>query len=139
MINVNFFHRLWFKKTLATAYYFRNRYSTKTLHGRTPYEMWHKKPRFFQFLCVWMRCIRGRLPSQKMAPGSWAGTLVKHNSDKNEWRIFDWKNTVFVKQNVIFNELNLIYKTKNISMKIFDLSKMNLLMRLIHLTNQWKW
>lgn len=56
---------------------------------------------------------------------SWTGTFVKYNPNKNQWRIFNGRNTVFVKRNVIFSEPNLIYKNKSTdqhfdSMKIFD-------------------
>ena len=113
LIHANLPHRLW-PEAISAACYITNRLPTKTLQQKTPYEAWYGHKPDLSNLRVYgcdAYVVDYHAKSKgKMAPRSWAGTLVGYEA-KNQWRIFDGK-TVFVRRDVIFNESNLTYKTK---------------------------
>lgn len=113
LIHANLPHRLW-PEVISAACYITNRLPTKALDGKTLFEAWHgHKPNLsnLQVYSCDTYVVNYHAKSKgKMAPRSWAGTLVGYEA-KNQWRIFDGKK-VFVRRDVIFNESNLTYRSK---------------------------
>jgi hypothetical protein len=99
-------------EALAAACYITNRLPTKSLGGMTPYEAWYGEKPDLSGLKVY-GCDAYVVDYQakssgKMAPRSWAGTLVGYEG-KNQWRI--WNGTrVVVRRDVVFNEAKLTFK-----------------------------
>ena len=114
MIHANLPHRLW-PEVISAACYIKNRLPTKALDGKTPHEAWHgKKPDLSNlriYDCDAYVVDYDAKAKGKMAPRSWAGTLVGFEA-KNQWRIYDGKD-VYIRRDVIFNESNLTYKPKH--------------------------
>ena len=108
--------KLW-PEAFSTAYYITNRLPTKALQGKTPFEAWYKRKPDISNLRVYgcdayVMDYKAKAKG-KMAPRSWAGTLVGYEA-KNQWRIWDGTR-IFVRRDVIFNESKFRFKNETSS------------------------
>lgn len=94
--------KLW-PEALSAACYITNRLPTKALHGKTPYKAWYKRKPDISNLRVYgcdAYVVDYKAKAKgKMAPQSWAGTLVDYKA-KNQWRI--WDSTRILSKETLF-------------------------------------
>lgn len=113
---------------MSAACYITNRLPTKALQGKTPYKAWYKRKPEISNLCVYgcnAYVVDYKAKAKgKMAPRSWAGTLVGYEA-KNQWRIWDGTR-VFVRRDVIFNEFKFRYKDGTSSAPVGESTTTNL-------------
>jgi hypothetical protein len=111
LITANLSKRLW-PETLSTVCYLSNRFLTKALDGKTPYETWYDEKSNLSNLrvydCKTYVIDYHAKKKGKMTKRAWTGTLVEYEV-KNQWRIYDDKS-VFIRRDVIFNEAKMTYK-----------------------------
>ena len=114
LINAGLPAKLWLE-ALSAACYITNRLPTKALQGKAPFEAWHKRKPDISNLRIYgcdAYVVDYKAKAKgKMAPYSWAGTLVGYEA-KNQWKIWDGTTRIFVRRDVIFNESRFRYKNK---------------------------
>ncbi len=94
-------------EAIKTAAYLKNRTPTRSLDGRTPYEVWYQRACDVSHLRVW-RCIAyARLPNQREKFGSRAVKLsfIGYEKGNKGYRLCDdISGKIHVARDVIFNE-----------------------------------